>query len=135
MISFDCEHCGESISFGDDWAGRMGRCTSCQQILEIPGQPEDSLGAESQTVSSEDTAELVLTAETKNAADETDILPAQGVQEASQSDPETVRNDADSWLRTYKQSKAIAQRRSYIRWAIIIAAIVVVIVLLLIIAF
>ena len=135
MISFDCEHCGEAISFDDDWAGRMGRCTSCQQILEIPGQPDESLVTEPDPPDSHDTTELVLTPDSRNAADETDIMPAQGSESTDQTDPETARNDADSWLRTYKQSKAIKHRRSNIRWVIIIAAVAVVIGLLLIIKY
>ncbi len=133
MISFDCEHCSKAISFDDDWAGRMGRCPSCQHILEIPGQPDDTLASEPELPANDDTAEIIITPDTKDPADETDIMPAQGAESRSQVDPETARNDADSWLRTYKQSKAVENRRSYIRWGLIVAAAVVVLVLLIII--
>ena len=121
MISFKCEHCGKEVSFEDDWAGRMGRCPACQQILEIPGEAEDDFAGAVPDASSDDTAELAFTSKAEDAAGDTDIMPAQTADMNGDFSPERARNEADSWLRTYKQKTAQGQAGKPINWPIIIA--------------
>ncbi|MFB3893471.1 MAG: hypothetical protein ACE15C_15770 [Phycisphaerae bacterium] len=39
MIDFKCPKCGKLFSLGDEWAGRAGRCPSCQEAITVPSAP------------------------------------------------------------------------------------------------
>ena len=106
-IALKCGHCKRTVSFGKDWAGRMGRCPHCQQILDIPGQAlaTDVAPAPDSFAASSDTSldALDLATLQKNRADETDILPAQ--QDADMTVDPASRPAAavdETWLRTHR---------------------------------
>jgi hypothetical protein len=113
-ITLKCGHCKRTVSFAKDWAGRMGRCPHCQEILDIPGQapPADAApDLDSFSAGSDSSLDaLDLATLRKNRADETDILPAQ--QEAEMAiDPADRPADVDqTWLRTHRTQRA-SQRR------------------------
>ena len=40
-IEFDCPHCGESLSFWDELAGKQGSCPKCREAIAVPGLGAD----------------------------------------------------------------------------------------------
>lgn len=105
MIHFECEHCGRPVRVPQACAGKNGRCPSCGRIVRIPGTslaPEEEGTGEAmsdltaavtgdqkdQTVPPPPTVheadpgksieeEFDIPMPTGNAADETEILPAE----------------------------------------------------------
>jgi len=43
FVDFKCPHCGEAVSFPDQWIGRPQTCPACSQILIVP-QPGAEFG-------------------------------------------------------------------------------------------
>ena len=37
MIHFDCQHCGKPVRVPDAYAGKLGRCPNCHEVVSIPG--------------------------------------------------------------------------------------------------
>jgi hypothetical protein len=46
MIRFICQHCGKSVRVADSFAGRGGRCPSCNCIVQIPAKSQPDAGGQ-----------------------------------------------------------------------------------------
>ncbi len=119
MIDFNCKHCGLRVSFADHWAGKKSMCPHCRKPLSVPAPDETGL----------DDFELAPT-ET-DPTSKTDILPAQrpesGVGQSTQ--VQGAGAGEESWVQTYRRTRATRRLESRLSKPIIIALVVLAIVI------
>jgi len=124
MIRFKCEHCDGVVRVGDSYAGKQGRCPSCDRFVTIPPAGQNSEPR---------LEDFELPSALGGSSGDTDILPAHGFAPRAETKPSRSGQSRESSEPARpRRSRAAArkQERTFTAVAIMLLLVAVVFLIL-----